>query len=88
MVSSLTKRAGVDADVSRVRPGDQTLTDVTGARQPRACRGSRRPLAKRTCYRARPGSSRPARPAADRAGRPAARPALAGTSPDGAAPRT
>jgi superfamily II DNA/RNA helicase len=34
MVSSLTKRAGVDPFVMRVRPGDQTLTDVTGAREP------------------------------------------------------
>ena len=34
MVSSLTKRAGVDPFVMRVRPGDQTLSDVTGARQP------------------------------------------------------
>jgi superfamily II DNA/RNA helicase len=34
MVSSLTKRAGVDPYVMRVRPGDQTLSDVTGARQP------------------------------------------------------
>jgi superfamily II DNA/RNA helicase len=34
MVSSLTKRAGVDPYVARVRPGDQTLSDVTGARQP------------------------------------------------------
>lgn len=34
MVSSLTKRAGVDAFVARVRPGDQTLTDITGAQQP------------------------------------------------------
>ncbi len=34
MVSSLTKRAGVDPSVARVRPGDQTLTDVTGARLP------------------------------------------------------
>ena len=34
MVSSLTKRAGVDPFVARVRPGDQTLTDVTGARLP------------------------------------------------------
>ena len=34
MVSSLTKRAGVDPYVTRVRPGDQTLSDVTGARQP------------------------------------------------------
>ena len=34
MVSSLTKRAGVDPAVARVRPGDQTLSDVTGAREP------------------------------------------------------
>ncbi len=34
MVSSLTKRAGVDPYVARVRPGDQTLSDVTGARPP------------------------------------------------------
>jgi superfamily II DNA/RNA helicase len=34
MVSSLTKRAGVDPFVARVRPGDQTLSDVTGAREP------------------------------------------------------
>ncbi len=34
MVSSLTKRAGVDPSVARVRPGDQTLNDVTGAREP------------------------------------------------------
>ena len=34
MVSSLTKRAGVDPNVARVRPGDQTLSDVTGAQQP------------------------------------------------------
>ena len=34
MVSSLTKRAGVEPFVMRVRPGDQTLTDVTGAREP------------------------------------------------------
>jgi hypothetical protein len=34
MVSSLTKRAGVDPYVMRVRPGDQTLSDVTGAREP------------------------------------------------------
>jgi superfamily II DNA/RNA helicase len=34
MVSSLTKRAGVDPAVQRVRPGDQALSDVTGARQP------------------------------------------------------
>lgn len=34
MVSSLTKRAGVDPSVARVRPGDQTLSEVTGARQP------------------------------------------------------
>ena len=34
MVSSLAKRAGVDPYVARVRPGDQTLTDITGARQP------------------------------------------------------
>ncbi len=34
MVSSLTKRAGVDPNVARVRPGDQTLNDVTGAREP------------------------------------------------------
>jgi superfamily II DNA/RNA helicase len=34
MVSSLTKRAGVDPYVMRVRPGDQTLSDVTGARKP------------------------------------------------------
>ncbi len=34
MVASLTKRAGVDPYVARVRPGDQTLTDITGARQP------------------------------------------------------
>jgi len=34
MVSSLTKRAGVDPYVARVRPGDQTLSDVTGAREP------------------------------------------------------
>jgi len=33
-VSSLTKRAGVDPTISRVRPGDQALTDVTGAREP------------------------------------------------------
>jgi len=34
MVASLAKRAGVDPYVARVRPGDQTLTDITGARQP------------------------------------------------------
>ena len=34
MVASLTKRAGVDPFVVRVRPGDQTLSDVTGAQQP------------------------------------------------------
>jgi superfamily II DNA/RNA helicase len=34
MVSSLTKRAGVDPYVARVRPGDQALTDITGAREP------------------------------------------------------
>jgi superfamily II DNA/RNA helicase len=34
MVSSLTKRAGVDPYVARVRPGDQTLTDITGAQEP------------------------------------------------------
>ncbi len=34
MVSSLTKRAGVDPYIARVRPGDQTLSDVTGAREP------------------------------------------------------
>lgn len=31
---SLTKRAGVDASVLRVRPGDQALRDVTGAQEP------------------------------------------------------
>ena len=34
MVSSLTKRAGVDPYVARVRPGDQTLSDITGAQEP------------------------------------------------------
>jgi superfamily II DNA/RNA helicase len=34
MVSSLTKRAGVDPYVVRVRPGDQALAEVTGAREP------------------------------------------------------
>jgi superfamily II DNA/RNA helicase len=34
LVSSLAKRAGVDPYVARVRPGDQTLSDVTGARLP------------------------------------------------------
>ena len=34
MVSSLTKRAGVDPSVARVRPGDPTLSEVTGAREP------------------------------------------------------
>ena len=34
MVASLAKRAGVDPYVARVRPGDQTLSDITGARQP------------------------------------------------------
>jgi len=34
LVSSLTKRAGVDPFVARVRPGDQTLSDITGAQEP------------------------------------------------------
>jgi len=34
MVSSLTKRAGVDPYVARVRPGDQALNDITGAQEP------------------------------------------------------
>jgi superfamily II DNA/RNA helicase len=34
MVSSLTRRAGVQPTVVRVRPGDPTLSTVTGARQP------------------------------------------------------
>ncbi|MDO8309190.1 MAG: DEAD/DEAH box helicase [Actinomycetota bacterium] len=34
MVSSLTKRAGVDPTVLRVRPGDHALNNITGAREP------------------------------------------------------
>ncbi|MHB1066723.1 MAG: DEAD/DEAH box helicase [Candidatus Nanopelagicales bacterium] len=34
MVSSLTKRAGVDPMVVRVRPGDHALNHITGAREP------------------------------------------------------
>jgi hypothetical protein len=33
-VSALTSRAGVDPDVKRVRPMDQHLVEVTGAREP------------------------------------------------------
>lgn len=33
-ITSLTKRAGVDADVTRVRPGAQELVDITGAQEP------------------------------------------------------
>ncbi|MBK9739592.1 MAG: DEAD/DEAH box helicase [Actinobacteria bacterium] len=59
MVSSLTKRAGVDADVSRVRPGDQTLTDVTGARQPSGVPWIAPAAPAKRTYSSRPGSSRP-----------------------------
>jgi superfamily II DNA/RNA helicase len=33
-ITSLTKRAGVDADVTRVRPGAQALVDITGSQEP------------------------------------------------------
>ena len=56
MVSSLTKRAGVDPAVARVRPGDQTLTDVTGARLPSGVPWEA-PISKSS----RPSSSRPGR---------------------------
>ena len=33
-ITSLTKRAGVEADVTRVRPGADALTEITGAKEP------------------------------------------------------
>lgn len=56
MVSSLTKRAGVDPAVARVRPGDQTLATVTGARLPSGV-----PWVAPISKASRPSSSRPGR---------------------------
>lgn len=45
-VVALTKRAGVEASVVRVRPGDKALQDVTGAREPSGIPWKPRPVPK------------------------------------------
>jgi hypothetical protein len=61
-VSKLAAQAGVQAERSRVRPGDADLARVTGARQPTGVALAERPA------ETRPQSSRPARSA--RSGQP------------------
>jgi superfamily II DNA/RNA helicase len=67
MVSSLTKRAGVEPCITRVRPGDDALTEVTGAQQPSGVPWTPPAEPKRAPARSngrpfRPGSARRAHP--------------------------
>jgi len=67
MVSSLTKRAGVDPWVARVRPGDLTLNEITGAQQPSRVPWTppaepKRPPSRSNGRPFRPGSARRAHP--------------------------
>jgi len=67
MVSSLTKRAGVDPWVARVRPGDQSLQDITGAQQPSRVPWTPPAEPKRPPGR---GNGRPFRPSSSRRAHP------------------